>query len=224
MGFYVAYQVARGLADRGGDEAFRNGNLVIELQHRLGLLFEPAVQHVVEGSAVLIGATTWTYWLSQFAVVGLALLWIYFRHHDRFAGFRNWLIAANLIGLLGYILMPTAPPRMFPEWGFTDTLALFSGVNHESGIISFAANPFAAMPSLHAMDAFIVAVVMASVCRSQIARILWLAWPAWVWFSVMGTGNHFWLDCAAGVAIALATDAILVRERRRRRAFEPTRA
>jgi hypothetical protein len=224
MGFYVAYQIARGLADRGDDEAFRNGNLVIELQHRLGLLVEPAVQHIVEGSTVLIKATSWTYWLSQFAVVGLALLWIYFRHHDRFAGFRNWLIAANLIGLLGYILMPTAPPRMFPEWGFTDTLALFSGVNHESGFISFVANPFAAMPSLHAMDAFIVGVVMASVCRSQLARILWLAWPAWVWFSVMGTGNHFWLDCAAGVAVALATDAILLRQRSFRRALEPTRA
>jgi membrane-associated phospholipid phosphatase len=80
------------------------------------------------------------------------------------------------------------------------------------------------MPSLHAMDAFIVGIVMASVCRSQLARIVWLAWPAWVWFSVLGTGNHFWLDCAAGVAVALATDAILLRERAVRRALEPRRA
>ena len=27
-------------------------------------------------------ATSYTYWLSQFAVVGLGLLWVYFRHHD----------------------------------------------------------------------------------------------------------------------------------------------
>jgi hypothetical protein len=79
----------------------RGWHLVIELQHRLGLLFEPAVQHLVESSALLVEVTSWTYWLSQFAVVGIALVWIYFRHHDRFAGFRNWLIAANLVGLLG---------------------------------------------------------------------------------------------------------------------------
>ena len=79
---------------------------------------------------MLIAATSYTYWLSQFAVVGLTLLWVYFRHQDAFAGFRNWLIAANLVGLVGYVLMPTAPPRMFPEWGFADVLAEHAAVNH----------------------------------------------------------------------------------------------
>jgi hypothetical protein len=222
MGFYGVYQVARGAAERGSDEAFRNGSLVIELEHRLGLRFEPALQRVIEGSSWLIQATSYTYWLSQFAVVGLTLLYVYFRHHDRFAGFRNWLVSANLIGLVGYIVMPTAPPRMFPEWGFGDTLASFSGLTHQS--LGLLANPFAAMPSLHSMDAFIVGVVMASVCTSRVVRTLWLAWPVWVWLSVMGTGNHYWLDCAAGVAIAVASDQLLLRDRGFRRQLEPARA
>ncbi len=180
FGFYAAYQVARGAADRGIGEAFWNGTLVIEAENKLGTLFEPAVQRFVESSQLLIAATSFTYWLSQFAVVGLTLLWVYFRHHDRFADFRNWLIGANLAGLIGYVLMPTAPPRMFPEWGFSDTLAEHASVNHDSGLIAFASNQFAAMPSLHAMDALIVGLVMASVCRSLAARLLWLAWPAWV--------------------------------------------
>ena len=107
--------------------------------------------------------------------------------------------------------MPTAPPRMFPEWGFTDTLAEHAAVNQST--VAFAANPFAAMPSLHAMDALIVGLVMASLVRSTPARILWLAWPAWVCFAVMGTGNHFWLDCAAGMAIAVLTGWVLLRGR-----------
>lgn len=222
LGFYAAYQVARGLADRGADEAFRNGALVIDMQNELGLLFEPALQRVVESSRVLIELTSYTYWLSQFAVVGLALLYVYFKQHDRFAGFRNWLIAANLIGLLGYILMPTAPPRMFPEWGFNDTLAQFSELSHQS--LGLLANPYAAMPSLHSMDAFIVGVVMASVCTSRVARALWLAWPCWVWFCVMSTGNHYWLDAAAGVAIAVACDQLLLRHHGFRRQLEPARA
>ena len=211
MGFYVVYQVVRGLADRDITTAFWNGLHVIRIEERLGALFEPTLQRAVDSSELLIKATTYTYWLSQFVVVGATLLWVYFRHYDRFARFRNWLITANLVGLLFYVLVPTAPPRMFPAWGFVDTLAQYSGVNHESGLVALTANPYAAMPSLHAMDAFIVGVVMLGVCRSLPARVLWLLWPAWVWFSVMGTGNHYWLDIVAGVAIALVCGIVLFR-------------
>lgn len=216
FGFYAAYQAARGAADRGVGEAFWNGTLVIEAESKLRALVEPALQDFVERSELLIVATSYTYWLSQFAVVGVTLLWVYFRHHHRFADFRNWLIGANLVGLLGYVLMPTAPPRMYPEWGFSDTLAEYASVNHDSGLVAFAANPYAAMPSLHAMDALVVGIVMASLCRSWLARTLWLAWPAWVTFAVMGTGNHYWLDCAAGFAVALLVALLLFRGRLRR--------
>ena len=213
MGFYVVYQVARGAADRSVAHAFQNGEWVLRKESEIGALFEPAVQRVVDTSSILVTLTSYTYWLSQFAVVGATLLWIYFRHHERFAGFRNWIIAANLVGLVGYVLMPTAPPRMFPEWGFNDTLSELGSVNQQSDVVAFAANPYAAMPSLHAMDALIVGLVMASVCRSRVARVLWLVWPAWVCFAVMGTGEHFWLDCAAGFLLAMLTGLILFRRR-----------
>ena len=205
IGFYVAYQVARGAADRSVADAFHNGEWILRQQKAFGALFEPAVQRFVDGSSVLVLLTSYTYWLSQFAVVGAALLWIYFKHHERFAGFRNWLIVANLVGLVGYILVPTAPPRMFPEWGFVDTLAQFSSINHDSGLISAASNPYAAMPSLHSMDALIVGIVMFGIVRSRLAKALWLAWPIWVGFAVISTGNHYWLDVVAGFALALAT-------------------
>ena len=213
FGFYAAYQAARGAADRGVGEAFWNGTLVIETENRLRMFVEPAIQNFVEQSSALVIATTYTYWLSQFAVVGITLLWVYFRHHERFAGFRNWLIIANLVGLVGYIVVPTAPPRMFPEWGFVDTLAQYSSINHDSGLIAFASNPYAAMPSLHSMDALIVGIVMFSVVRSKLAKALWLAWPLWVGFAVISTGNHYWLDVAAGFVLALLTGLVLSRTR-----------
>ena len=203
MGFYGVYQVVRGVADRDIMDAYRNGEWVVLEEKNLGTLFEPAVQRVVDTSSVLITLTSYTYWLSQFAIVGLTLLWVYFRHHERFAWFRNWLIGANLLGLLVYFLVPTAPPRMFPEWGFIDTLAQYSSINHDSGLISSLANPYAAMPSLHAMDAFIVGVVMASVCRTRLSKALWYAWPVWVAFAVVSTGNHYWFDVVAGVLLAI---------------------
>ena len=213
IGFYVVYQVARGASDRSVASAFHNGEWVLRQERGLGTLFEPAVQRVVDTSSIMVTLTSYTYWLSQFAVVGVTLLWVYFRHHEKFTGFRNWLIAANLVGLVGYILMPTAPPRMFPEWGFVDTLGQFSSINHDSGLISFAANPYAAMPSLHAMDALIVGIVMFTLVRSRIAKVLWLAWPAWVGFSVISTGNHYWLDVLAGFVLAMATGFALRRAR-----------
>jgi membrane-associated phospholipid phosphatase len=73
------------------------------------------------------------------------------------------------------------------------------------------ANPYAAMPSLHSMDALIVGIVMFGLCRSVLARAVWLIWPAWVWFTVMGTGNHYWLDVFAGVLIALVVGALMFR-------------
>ena len=103
---------------------------------------------------------------------------------------------------------------MFPEWGFVDTLAQYSSVNHSSGLIAFGSNPYAAMPSLHAMDAFIVGVVMFGLVRSKLAKALWLAWPAWVAFAVISTGNHYWLDVVAGVVLAIVTGFALHRARR----------
>jgi membrane-associated phospholipid phosphatase len=209
MGFYVAYQVVRGAADRSVADAFSNGEWVLRTERELGALFEPAVQRVVDTSSIMLTLTSYTYWLSQFAVVGITLLYVYFRHHERFAGFRNWLIVANLLGLVGYVLMPTAPPRMFPEWGFVDSLAQYSAVSHESGLIAWGSNPYAAMPSLHAMDAFIVGVVMFGLVRSRVAKALWLAWPVWVGFAVIATGNHYWLDVAAGVVLAIVAGYLL---------------
>jgi membrane-associated phospholipid phosphatase len=158
---------------------------------------------------VLASSLAWTYWNSEFTVVGLALLWVYMRRNESFVRFRNTILLANLIGLVGYILLPTAPPRMFGDFGFVDSLGTLSGVNHGSGLIQLAANPYAAMPSLHAADALIVGVVLAGLCRNRVAKVFWIIWPAWVWFAVMATGNHFWLDVLGGVVVALVAMAII---------------
>lgn len=213
FGFLAAYQVARGVADRNPATAFENGLKVIDLESRANSLFELSLQGLVESSQLLAVVTSWTYWLSQFTVLGLALLWVYLRRNDVFTRFRNMIMLANVIGLAGYVLLPTAPPRMFPDVGFVDTLASYASLNHGSGLIQLASNPYAAMPSLHSADALIVSLIMASLVTRWWTKLLWLAWAPWVWFSVMATGNHFWLDIAAGVLVAAV--AALVVERRR---------
>ncbi len=205
FGFAVLYQLARGFADRNPTKAFSNGWEVVHLETRVThRLYELTFQHFVDQKHWLETLVSWTYWNSEFTVVGLAVLWVYLRRHDAFKQFRNSVLLANLIGLLGYVLMPTAPPRLLGV-GFVD--------QHRDGLVSLAANPYAAMPSLHAADALIVGIVLASLCRFWLWRLLWAAWPGWVCFCVMATGNHFWLDCVAGLGVAILAMSAVYHER-----------
>jgi hypothetical protein len=212
FGFLGVYQLARGLAPHDPARALANGLRVIGWERtHAHHLFELTFQNLAASSHVLELAVSWTYWNSEFTVIGLALLWVYLRRHDSFARFRNTVLLANVLGLVGYVLVPTAPPRMFPNLGFADTLGSIGGLNHGSGLIELASNPYAAMPSLHAADALILGVTLAYVCRHRVAKLAWALWPAWVWFSVMATANHFWLDIVAGVGVALVALAIVHR-------------
>jgi membrane-associated phospholipid phosphatase len=199
FGFYIGYFVLRGFADRNPAHAFANGFRVISFEQRtIHHLVEQTMQRIADSSHLLLTAAAWTYWNSEFTVVGLALLFVYLRHHERFVRFRNTVLLANVVGLVGYVLWPTAPPWYFTTY-FVD------GVNHSNGLFAMFANPFAAMPSLHAADALIVGVVLVAACRRWWAKAIWALWPAWVWFCVMATANHYLLDVLAGIGVAVAS-------------------
>jgi membrane-associated phospholipid phosphatase len=200
FGFYFTYLAVRHLTDRDPTKAVVNGLRVIALErHLTHHLFELTVERIADSSSWLLTAAAWTYWNSEFTVIGLTLLWVYLRRHDAFTRFRNTILLANVVGLLGFWLMPTAPPWMFPDKGFVD------GVNHSSALLQTFGNSYAAMPSLHAADALIVAWFMVSTSRTIWAKALWALWPVWVWFCVIATANHYVLDVLAGIAVALAS-------------------
>src|SRR5512132_4623190 len=177
FGFLGVYQIARGMAGHDDGRAIANGLRVIGWERtHAHHLFELTFQNLAASSHALELAVSWTYWNSEFTVIGLALLWVYLRRHEAFAQFRNTILLANVIGLVGFVLMPTAPPRMFPELGFVDTLTNF-GINHDSAIVRADANPYAAMPSLHAADSLIIGVGLFLIVRAKWAKALWLLWP-----------------------------------------------
>ena len=119
---------------------------------------------------------------------------------------RNLLIGLTGAALVVHVVYPLAPPRMFPQWGFTDTMATL-GPNAYAGASGDLANQFAAMPSLHVGWAALIAYVVARTGPR------WLALLAAVhvlvtFLVVVVTANHYWLDGV--VALLLLAAAALV--------------
>jgi len=217
LGFAAAYELVRGLADRGPAPALRNANRVIALERRLGGLPELALQaRVLAGGAVLLHAVEWSYWIAQFAVVPAAVVWAYTCRRDAYPRLRNAILLTNAAALLGYLTFPTAPPRMLPRDGFVDVLARSKLLSQTTGLVKLFANPYAAMPSVHAADAVVVGVLLAAAVRRRALRALLLLWPLWVAFVLVASANHYWLDIAAGSFLALAGVALSWAEARRR--------
>ena len=201
--YNLAYELTRGLVDGSRAEAFATGRRIMEAQRELGILWELDVQRwAYDAPAIVMDVANLTYFNCQFTISFALLLWIYLRRNHAFYFVRNTIMFANFIGLAGYVTFPTAPPRMYPELGFVDSL-LDTAVNHESWLIRTLSNPYAAMPSLHTAYALILGTAAVLVTRHVVVRTVWACYPALVLFSIVATANHFILDAVAGAFVAL---------------------
>ena len=78
--FYFAYLGVRHFADRNPLKAIMNGYWVIDFERRYTHhLFELTVQQFADSSSLLLKLAAYTYWNSEFTVIGLTLLWVYLR-------------------------------------------------------------------------------------------------------------------------------------------------
>lgn len=200
-----AYQLGRGLADGGGVnvkfEAIGNAKDLVYVERQLGLYFEPSVQRWALSVPYLDDVLSWLYLNVQTTVTLGGLLWIYLFHNQRYYFVRNMFFTAFLLACLFYVVVPTAPPRLMPaEYGFHDSVESFSGPR--KFVWDAFANPYAAVPSMHIGFALMIGLSISSLVRSKWARAFWLAYPAAILFVVVATGNHFWLDAAAGALVA----------------------
>jgi hypothetical protein len=199
---YQGYQLVRGIADGRQAVAMANGLHVIHLERSLGAFFEPGFQQAFISHQWLIEVANWMYFNSHFVVTISFLAWLYLFRNENFNFVRNMFMVAMVLALMGYTLFPTAPPRMFPGAGFTDTIHVFTNMNQDSSFASVLVNPYAAVPSMHIAFSLLVAIPAMSLVRSVWARALWSGYPLVVFFVIVVTANHFWFDAAAGAAVA----------------------
>jgi hypothetical protein len=200
LGAYIAYRVVRGLVAGDANEAFAHARDLISLERTLHVFVEPSIQAWAMGSHFLIVTASWLYVNSQTTITVAALLFIYLRHNGRFFLVRHMLIIAIAIALVGYAVLPTAPPRFLPEWGFVDTVSSFTGVHidHASASMSTLTNWYAAVPSMHVCFALIIGCTLARLAKHRIVSVLWLLYPLLMTFVVIVTANHFLIDAFLG--------------------------
>lgn len=201
VGLYAAYETARGLVAGNAAEADRHARDVMAVERALHVFGEADVQravHSLPGFADLLGGAYLTLHLS---VTGALLVWLYKRRPAAFPFARTALLLASAFSLVGFVLYPTAPPRL-AGIGIADTISAERiDINH--GLVSALYNPYAAFPSMHIAYALLVAYCLAAATRNRLVRMLAWLYPPTVLLIIVATGNHFFIDAAAGALIAV---------------------
>jgi hypothetical protein len=198
---YTAYQFVRGAVHGKAGDAFDNASELISVEQRLGIFHEATLQQLILPKAWMVDFFNYLYIWGHLPVIIAVAIWLYSRHRENYALFRNAFLISGLLALIGFSTVPLAPPRYMPEFGFTDTIIQAQSyyVLQSPKIV----NQYAAMPSLHFGWDLLVAVAIGCNARSRWLLVIAGVMPFVMLGGIVLTANHYFLDAAAGAATAL---------------------
>jgi PAP2 superfamily len=215
VGAFVLYDLVRGLFSNPGTyKPFGDAMKIIDFERTLHIFIEPSINAWAAHARWLMDAADWTYLNGHFFVTLAALAYLYVRRNGSFYFVRNTVMVAMAIALVAYAVYPTAPPRLLPEWGFTDTVSqfLYGSTGHlDNGPASAFTNMYAAVPSMHVCFAVLIGFSMAKLVSWRPGKIAWSLYPLFVTFVVVATANHYLTDVFLGALTAGA--AVLLSKR-----------
>jgi membrane-associated phospholipid phosphatase len=200
-------------------EASARASWVHGLERSLGLDVGPGLQSAVADLGVQWVANV-LYGSLHFVVTTLVFVVLYVRRPDRYERWRTAFVLCSVAAFVLQRLVPVAPPRLVEDVAGTalmdDWLAEHPALwDFEQGVISEAANHYAAMPSMHVGWATLSAVGLVwAFEQSGPVRVVAVLYPLLVAVVVVVTGNHFVLDALGGAVVA-ATGVIAVSAGRR---------
>ncbi len=144
----------------------------------------------------------------HYLVTPAVLVWLFRSRAVRYRAARTWLMTSTFIGLIGFTLLPTCPPRLLSaSHGFVDTMAQYSDYGWWGGEASAPrglggmTNQYAAMPSLHCGWALWCGVMLWRYGGTRLTKVAGVLYPLITTIVVMGTANHYFLDAVAGFAV-----------------------
>jgi hypothetical protein len=198
---YTAYQFVRGNVGGDAGAAFDNASRLIHVERQLGIFHEAFLQQLILPKEWMVDLFNYVYIYGHLPVIIAVAIWLYVNHRHNYAFFRNAFLISGLIALIGFSLVPLAPPRYMFEFGFTDTI-----VNAKSYYVLQSpkiVNQYAAMPSLHfGWDLLVAAAISLNTGVRWLRRAAYL-FPVLTLGGIVLTANHYFLDAAAGAAVAM---------------------
>jgi membrane-associated phospholipid phosphatase len=216
LAVFFYFQV-RGLTEEAPSIAFRHAHDIMELEQRLGLDQETALQAPVVTSHALETLANWVYIWGHWPVIVVTMFWLAWRHRREFLRLRDAMLISGAMGLVVFVTYPVAPPRLVDN-ELIDTVTQNSHAYRVLQPPNFV-NQYAAMPSLHAGWDLLVGISIATAgCYLAVRAIGWVL-PVLMTYAVVATANHFVVDVIVGLLFALiGLSGALLLERRRERA------
>ena len=208
LGALVAYQGSRALAVGDTATAIDNAAGVMAWEKSTGLFFELSIQRWALDNVEIVEILNYFYLSAHWIVTTGFFVWLWFQRRNVYPYVRNAFLAANGIALIIFMVYPVAPPRLLGG-GFVDTLHRVSDVDLHGGVLSGLFNPYAAVPSMHFGYSIMIAAVAVWLIRNWPIRLLAIAYPVIVFFTIVGTANHFVIDAVAGFAVVAAGFALI---------------
>jgi hypothetical protein len=218
---YGAYELSRGIGDIDVQSALSHGRAILHWERLWHLSPERMLNTAVDHVTWVAVAASYFYSVMHYLVTPTVLVWMYRKHREHYASARTALAFSTILGLFGYLLLPTAPPRMLTHSGLHDTLAATSGYGWWGGEgsvprgLGSLTNQFAAMPSLHVGWAIWCGVLIAMYAQRWWVRTLGVLYPITTTLVVMATGNHYLLDALAGAVVMAAGAGLMLVFRQR---------
>ncbi|MFD9796570.1 phosphatase PAP2 family protein [Streptomyces sp. NPDC059070] len=205
---YAAYSAGRLLVSGSESQAVEHGLAILRMEKYLHINAEHPLNRLFTRTPEIGVPADFAYASLHYLVTPAVLVWLFRRRPVQYRAARTWLMLSTLLGLVGFSLLPTCPPRLLDaSHGFVDTMAQYSSYGWWGGEASAPrgmggmTNQYAAMPSLHVGWALWCGVMLWRFGGNRWTRVLGVAYPVTIAFVVMGTANHYLLDAVAGVAV-----------------------
>ncbi len=220
---YLLYTMVRwAMVDRGEDVGDRNARYLLRFEAWLGIDIEYSVQRWALSHPDLIWFLNHYYVFAFFPVLIVAAVFGYRAAPAAFHTARRVFAVSLAMALIMFMLIPLAPPRLLPAYGYIDTLMLYgpryygdsSGASlfNAYGSIPSMVNEYAAMPSMHVGWSIIAGwlLYVASGRRWWVGALV--ATHVFLMETVVvATGNHYVIDGLVGMAVVVFAAAVVCR-------------
>lgn len=201
------YYLVRGQAQERVSEAVVRGVNIVNFEKSIGIFWEVELQKAILDYHWLVEGLNAFYLYGHLPLIGLLALWLYFWHRPQYLLMRNAFLISGAIGLVFYLVFPTAPPRLLDDHGFyfgwVDTVV--EQYDKDRPLTpNFFVNQYAAMPSLHFGWNMLVGLSIWLATKNVFIRAFAVLMPFAMFTDIVLTANHYILDPIASIPVIAA--------------------